>query len=67
MKLVRVEIPFREIATNKVHKAGKKIELPDETVERLQKINSNIVTVLEDIPEDTTETPELVSDEQTEG
>lgn len=51
MKLVRVEIPFHENATNKDHEIGNEIKLPEDTIERLRKINSNMVTILGEVEE----------------
>ena len=65
MKLVRVEIPFHENATNKDHETVNEIKLPEDTIERLRKINSNMVTILGEVEEPQVEETSEVEEPRT--
>lgn len=72
-KRVRVEVPFVLSAENKKLTRGDEIEVSEETLASIRKVNVNMVTVLGDapeeepkIPEGETEVPEEKSTEEVE-
>lgn len=72
-KKVRVEVPFVLSAENKKLTRGDEIEVSEETLASIRKVNVNMVTVLGDapeeepkIPEGETEVPEEKSTEEAE-
>lgn len=46
MKRCKVNIPFRNMEKDIIYPAGTEMELPEDLVERVLKINVNMVTVL---------------------
>lgn len=54
-KRVRVEAPFVLLAENKKFTMGDEIEVSEETLAAIRKVNVNMVTVLGDVPEEETE------------
>lgn len=48
MKLVKVLIPFNDKVTGKAYKVNDEIELTDERIAEVRKVNTNMVLVLGD-------------------
>ena len=48
MKQVRVLVPFIDSETKTLYEAGREVELPEATIERVKAISVNMVLVLGD-------------------
>lgn len=46
MKLVKVLIPFKESATDKLHNVGDEVSVSDETISKALAINPNMLLVI---------------------
>lgn len=45
-RIVMVNIPFRDVYTGKVYKAGKKITMSQERIAEIKEINKDLVSVV---------------------
>lgn len=58
MKICRVVIPFRDKVTDEFHKENDRIILSDERIAEIRTVNTNIVCVIGDAPDESEEADE---------
>ncbi len=64
MKQVRVLVPFIDSETKTFYEAGREVELPEATIERVKAISVNMVLVLGDAEEKAPKKPRTKKTEE---
>lgn len=59
MKVVLVNVTFRDKYTGTMYEAGKTYPMSEERVKEVKEVNSNFVTVIGEVPVPAEETPDV--------